>query len=145
MADKNPLMSKVSPPSELPSFIRNKQLTEDSETKTEPTFNPVIPPEKNITSPAPKQQESNESNDEPIEESKEDLPSMQDIANVLSPLTDGVKNSVLFGWVKDSFKESVKIAKESVDKVVTTLDPQMSQIICESTDYSHPSFQIQKL
>lgn len=49
----------------------------------------------------------------------------------LSPLTEGVKNSVLFGWVKDTVKSSVQQAKSGIDLVVTTLDPQMSGLICK--------------
>jgi len=42
-----------------------------------------------------------------------------------------VKNSVLFGWVKSGMKTGVQKAKQSIDKVVTTLDPQMAHLICE--------------
>lgn len=50
----------------------------------------------------------------------------------LSPITEGVKNSVLFGWMKDTVKSSVQQAKSGIDLVVTTLDPQMSGLICKN-------------
>jgi hypothetical protein len=52
----------------------------------------------------------------------------------LSPLTEGVKNSVLFGWMKDTVKSSVQQAKSGIDTLVSTLDPQMSGLICKSSN-----------
>jgi hypothetical protein len=131
MTDKNPLISNISPPTELPSFILQQQTAQKPETEdVGKNFSPVIPEAKNITSEPPKQSSSNEtsSNDVPAEV-KNELPSMQDIAQALSPITEGVKNSVLFDWVKSGVKTSVQKAKDSIDKVVTTLDPQMAQLI----------------
>lgn len=133
MADKNPLISNISPPTELPSFILHKQPAKDDAAAAEsPTakFLPAIPA---TTSQEPQQQNAEEKSIESDE--RNELPSMQDIASALSPITEGVKNSVLFGWVKDTVKSGMKTgvqkAKESIDKVVTTLDPQMSQLICK--------------
>lgn len=132
MADKNPMTSNISPPTDLPSFI----LQQQSPKKEGNTFSPAIPSEKNITAEPPKPTAQKKPEEEiPTEEQHDELPSMQDIAQALSPITEGVKNSVLFGWVKDTVKSGissgVQRAKECADKVVTTLDPQMSQLICK--------------
>ena len=137
MSDQNPLISKVSPPTELPSFILQQQPTKQAEAGTSQNrFTAALPA-------STQQQETLEGAQETVKETfadegqatNEELPSIQDIANALSPLTDGVKNSVLFGWVKDTVKSGMKSgvqkAKESIDKVVTTLDPQMSHLICK--------------
>lgn len=130
MSEKKPLITNVQPPSELPSFIaqqsssskeQNSENKDKSEIATE-KFSPAIPAEKNFVSAPP-----HESDDEDLD----DIPSIQNLADALSPITDGVKNSILFGWVKDTMKSGVQLTKESIDKVVTTLDPQMSQIICK--------------
>lgn len=142
MSGKNPLISNVSPPTELPSFILQQQTAkepEKSESKTEPEpstskFTAAIPSQEKVEDPKDKIETST---DEAVEENE--LPSLQEIAQAFSPITDGVKNSVLFGWVKDAVKSGMTtgvaaakaVAKESIDKVVTTLDPQMSQLICE--------------
>lgn len=136
MTDKNPLISNVSPPTELPSFVRQQQPEEPSASK--PKFVAAIPPQPQ----QPKaEQPKSEASDQPVAEevTDETLSSMQDIAQALSPITDGVKNSVLFGWVKDTVKSGsgtfLEKAKQSLDKVVTTLDPQMAQLICELIDF----------
>lgn len=128
-SDKNPLISNVAPPTELPNFIVQQQPPkEDSK---ESKFVPAIPFTANPTETATTTQETRKENDDLVsEDQREELPSMQDIAQALSPLTEGVKNSVLFGWVQKGVKTGVQKAKDSIDKVVTTLDPQMSQLIC---------------
>lgn len=131
MTDKNPLISNVSPPTELPSFVLQQQPEESSK----PKFVAAIPPQPQ--QPKVDQPKSEASEPAVAEEvTDETLPSMQDIAQALSPITDGVKNSVLFGWVKDTVKSGsgtfLEKAKQSIDKVVTTLDPQMAQLICKS-------------
>lgn len=142
MSDKNPLISNVSPPTELPSFILQQQPAKEPE-KTEAgpvpaKFAAAIPSQQE-----PEDQQKIEANTHKAEEEVEsELPSMQEIAQALSPITDGVKNSVLFGWVKDAVKSGMTtgvaaakaVAKESIDKVVTTLDPQMSQLICKQIE-----------
>lgn len=134
MTDKNPLISNVSPPTELPSFVLQQQPEEPGNSK--PKFVAAIPPQQpKVEQPKPVP------SDQPVAEevTDETLPSMQDIAQALSPITDGVKNSVLFGWVKDTVKSGsgtfLEKAKQSLDKVVTTLDPQMAQLICELIDF----------
>lgn len=130
MSKKNTSISNIPPPTELPSFV--------VQPKTEPEaskFSPAIPADKNITSEPPTPKESPKQEEAAdvasAEEKQDELPSMQDIANALSPITDGVKNSVLFGWMKDGVNMSVQKAKESIDIVVSTLDPQMGQLICK--------------
>lgn len=139
MSDKNPLISKIPPPTELPSFIVQQKSSQETEAEAS-KFCPEIPADKNITSSptktAKKSQRADESDDNvKTEEQEDELPSMQDIAQALSPLTEGVKNSVLFSWVKSGVQkvctQSVQKAKESIDMVVSTLDPQMGQLICE--------------
>lgn len=132
MAEKNSLISNVSPPTELPSFILQQQPEEPNTSK--PKFVAAIPPQpQQAKVEKPKSEASDQAAAE--EATDETLPSMQDIAHALSPITDGVKNSVLFGWVKDTVKSGsgtfLEKAKQSIDKVVTTLDPQMAQLICE--------------
>lgn len=100
MAEKNPLISNISPPTELPSFIKQQQPNEEeSKSPTSSKFVPAIPAQQPAQQQQP-QQKANE--DEGLTDEADpmgDLPSMQDIAQALSPITDGVKNSVLFGWV----------------------------------------------
>lgn len=117
MSDKSKI-STVSPPSELPSFLVQQQ----KESK-ESNFQAAIPPEKGSNIEDVTKSENIEAKDE--------FPSLQmeDIAQALSPLTEGVKNSVFYGWMKESVKSSVQIAKNSVQKVVVTLDPQMGSIL----------------
>lgn len=130
MSDKNPSISNVAPPAELPSFILQQQIAKPEEPETsKPKFTPAIPPQKQVED----KKETSEKADvvEAKEEDEGELPSMQDIAQAFSPITEGVKNSVLFGWMKSGMKTGVQKAKESIDKVVTTLDPQMAQLICK--------------
>lgn len=134
MSEKNSLMSNIPPPTELPNFILQQKSPQESEPEAS-KFNPAIPADKNITSEPPAAQDSQKqkgtSESVPADDEQEELPSMQDIAHALSPITDGVKNSVLFGWVKSGVNMSVQKAKESIDIVVSTLDPQMGQLICK--------------
>lgn len=137
MSDQNPLISKVSPPTELPSFVLQQQPAKEAEAGTSQNrFTAALPL-------STQQQETSDGAQPTVkgtfadeeQATNEELPSIQDIANALSPITDGVTNSVLFGWVKDTVKSGMKTgvqkAKESIDMVVTTLDPQMSHLICK--------------
>lgn len=118
-SDKISLISNVAPPTELPSFVVQQQSNEDTSSK----FVPAIP-----FTPTT-QQIPNNDDSIPAPDQKQDIPSMQDIAQALSPLTEG--GSVLLGWVQQGMKTAKATAKDSIDKVVTTLDPQMSQLICK--------------
>lgn len=125
MSDKseNSKISTVAPPVELPSFVLQQQKEQGTK------FQAAIPPQDD-TIPHNTQNEENKTE---IEE-KQETTQMQDIAQALTPLTEGVKNSVLYGWMKDSIKSSMEIAKDSVQKVVVTLDPQMSGILFSGGD-----------
>ncbi|CRK91122.1 CLUMA_CG004810, isoform A [Clunio marinus] len=139
MSDKiNSLITNIPPPTELPTFVlQNQSNTAEKEIESPPSkekFNPVIPIEKNFTVPTPTSTASAETPPTPDDpKNEEQKPTQEDIAQVFLPLTDGVKNSVIFGWMKDTVKSGLKsgmqITKESIDKVVTTLDPQMAQLI----------------
>lgn len=124
----NPLISNVAPPTELPNFIVQQQKIESEGSNTK--FSAAIPLEKNLTAEAPEV-----SHDEQ-DEVKNDLPGLpvDEIKAALSPLTEGVKNSVLFGWMKDSIKSSSEVLQSGIQKMVVTLDPQMSSILYSGGD-----------
>lgn len=129
MSEKNnPLISNIAPPSELPTFIRQQQPADEAETSK---FSAAIPPEKNITAEIPK-----EEIDDDKSSNKSELPALpvDEIRAALSPLTDGVKNSVLFGWMKDTVRSSSEVLQSSLQKMVVTLDPQMSSILYSGGD-----------
>lgn len=132
---KNPLMSNVAPPSELPSFLVQQKQTEEAKQEQESPqkFSAAIPPEKNVTNEDPKIE--NEVSDD-SSGAKMELPAIpvDDIKAALSPLTEGVKNSVLFGWMKDSLKSSSEVLQTGIQKMVVTLDPQMSSILYSGGD-----------
>lgn len=121
------MTSNVSPPTELPSFLLPQ--TKDGEKEPESKFSPAIPMEKNYIST-----NDEDKNKEAAAEEDSSVIPLQDIAQALSPLTEGVKNSVFYGFIKDSFKSGMDIAKDSMHKVVTTLDPQMSGILYSGGD-----------
>lgn len=128
----NPLISNIPPPAELPSFIVQQQKKEEaSDESASLKFSAAIPPEKNVTSESPKQVTHTEE-----DEVKNELPALpvDEIRAALSPLTEGVKNSVLFGWMKDSIKSSSEVLQSGIQKMVVTLDPQMSSILYSGGD-----------
>jgi non-canonical (house-cleaning) NTP pyrophosphatase len=122
---KNPLMSNIAPPAQLPDFLLGQQKQDE---ETAAVKFAAIPPEK--------QQTNIESGVEQKDVKKNDLPALpvQELAEALSPLTEGVKNSMIFGWMKEGIKNSLEVAKDSVQKVVVTLDPQMSGILFTGGD-----------
>lgn len=137
MSDKsNPLLSNIAPPTDLPSFIvqPKSQPSEESPESSTSKFTAAIPAAEPVK-PA-EAAEKNETRDGGAGQVYDDLPSMQNIAEAFSPITEGVKNSVLFGWMKSGVKTGVQKAKDSLDKVVTVLDPQMAQLICEYDKFS---------
>lgn len=134
MSEKNPLISNISPPSELPSFIRSPQKSSDVKEEVDTAkFSAAIPPEKNITSEVPKEQFDDENEKNSI---KSELPALpvDEIKAALSPLTEGVKNSVLFGWMKDTVRSSSEVLQSGIQRMVVTLDPQMSSILYSGGD-----------
>lgn len=125
--NNNSLISNINPPTELPNFLR--QSNDAKEVEDTNKFSAAIPPEKNITT-------KNISNDDEKNLAKSELPALpvDEIKAALSPLTDGVKNSVLFGWMKDTVKSSSEVLHSGLQRMVVTLDPQMSSILYSGGD-----------
>lgn len=125
MGDTSKLASKIQPPSELPSFLTQKTSEQVEKESSDDKKSEIVKDE------SQEQEQKNEEVETP------ELPAlpMQEIANALTPITEGVKNSVLYSWMKDSIKSSVEIAKDSVQSFVVTLDPQMSGILYSGGDY----------
>ncbi|XP_058121328.1 protein PRRC1-like [Anopheles ziemanni] len=163
------ILSNVSPPSELPSFITanvataatditvtqsNKPSAVDDGAKkdeTEPfiptTFSPAIPPSKDtsllLSADQPMAVDAVHRGGEPeAEPVHRDFASMilnpEPVAAALSPITQG--GSALFGWMKGAvsgggiLQKVAEKAKNSVDTIVTTLDPQMKEYINSGGD-----------
>lgn len=118
MSDSKNLLTKLPPPSELPSFVMQKQESPTEAKKLLDIAEPAA-----VTTKEPSDQDKPQTATTPLEASPEsDLPSIQ---AALSPITEGVKNSVFYSWMKDVSKVGVEKAKASIEKVVTTLDPQV--------------------
>lgn len=152
------ILSNISPPSELPSFITasttgqpavsqqpSSSDQEDSPRKgneTDPfistTFSPAIPSSKDtsLSTPGPPEQASTAASGSEAKTSR-DFANMilnpEPLAEALSPITQG--GSALFGWMKGAVSSNgilqkvAEKAKSSVDTIVTTLDPQMKEYI----------------
>ncbi|XP_076659494.1 protein PRRC1-like isoform X2 [Halictus rubicundus] len=121
------LLSNVAPPSALPSFISNSgtTLSENlTQNKQEPSKSILNAP------PKPLQQESQQATTIPIA-----TPPQQNVQNAPqteSPIQDlGMIGGGLFSWVKETVANSnvlskvAEKAKNSVNTMITTLDPQM--------------------
>lgn len=157
------ILSNISPPTELPSFVtaavsgapsgtvsidstaHSPTGDEDSPKKgneTDPfiptTFSPAIPSSKDT---------STVGGGEPIlvegtPKVNRDFAGMvlnpEPLADALSPITQG--GSALFGWMKGAVSNNgilqkvAEKAKSSVDTIVTTLDPQMKEYINSGGD-----------
>uniref|UniRef100_A0A182MYX4 NTPase_I-T domain-containing protein n=1 Tax=Anopheles dirus TaxID=7168 RepID=A0A182MYX4_9DIPT len=162
------ILSNVSPPSELPSFITATVATaaagtdstasgappvDDATAKrdeTEPflptTFSPAIPASKDTSQLRAEQVMAAEAGQHTVEPAPEpvgrDFANMilnpEPVAAALSPITQG--GSALFGWMKGAVSGSgilqkvAEKAKNSVDTIVTTLDPQMKEYINSGGD-----------
>uniref|UniRef100_A0A182VUF7 NTPase_I-T domain-containing protein n=1 Tax=Anopheles minimus TaxID=112268 RepID=A0A182VUF7_9DIPT len=164
------ILSNVSPPSELPSFITANVATAGTESvpssssiptaivedaskkdETEPfiptKFSPAIPASKD-TSQFTAEQAMAAAGVHPEEPPRQPEPVGREFANMilnpepvaaaLSPITQG--GSALFGWMKGAVSGSgilqkvAEKAKNSVDTIVTTLDPQMKEYINSGGD-----------
>lgn len=164
------ILSNVSPPSDLPSFITGNvatpaaggadvamipqairpAITDDVNAKkdeTEPfiptTFSPAIPPSKDTSQsipagpPVAPSVEGESSSPEPTHAFAGMILNPEPVAAALSPITQG--GSALFGWMKGAvssggiLQKVAEKAKNSVDTIVTTLDPQMREYISMST------------
>ncbi|XP_050100832.1 protein PRRC1-like [Anopheles aquasalis] len=163
------ILSNVSPPTDLPSFITGNVATaggpdvamvppairppiaDDANTKkdeTEPfiptTFSPAIPPSKDTSQsipsgpPAAAPVEGQSSSPEPTHSFAGLTLNPEPVAAALSPITQG--GSALFGWMKGAvssggiLQKVAEKAKNSVDTIVTTLDPQMREYINSGGD-----------
>lgn len=154
------MLSNISPPTELPSFITNVPVppqpivppTVDAQptivspvtnlptaiqTELHPTFSAAIPPQNdNETVPSGAPPTSSESNDSISAAFRSMALNPNAVSHALEPITQGGAN--LFGWVKGAVSNSGGLlqkvadkAKSSVDSIVTTLDPQMRDYICK--------------
>lgn len=133
-------LTNLPPPVELPSFVMQIQSSSIEGKKSLDAPEPSEPKNESGTQDDQPHQPSgvSQTTNPPEASPESDLTSIQDISAALSPITEGVKNSVLYGWMKDTVKSvsrvGVEKAKASIDKVVTTLDPQMSALIYSGGD-----------
>ncbi|XP_058818808.1 protein PRRC1-like [Topomyia yanbarensis] len=154
------LLSNINPPSELPSFITavappvalqqpvaGDHQSEESPkkgTETDPfiptTFSPAIPASKDTNYIG--QQDPDATSASGTAKISRDFASMvlnpEPLAEALSPITQS--GSALFGWMKGAVSHNgilqkvAEKAKNSVDTIVTTLDPQMKEYINSGGD-----------
>uniref|UniRef100_A0A6B2E6J8 Non-canonical purine NTP phosphatase/PRRC1 domain-containing protein n=1 Tax=Phlebotomus kandelakii TaxID=1109342 RepID=A0A6B2E6J8_9DIPT len=146
------LLSNVGPPSALPANLilapaapqnpdtnppveggAAEQATVEPHIPT--TFSPAIPPNKNTSA---EQTPADETSSQADNLGHLNL-NPEPVASALGPLTQS--GSSLFGWVKDAASSGGGIlskvaekAKNSVDTLVTTLDPQMKEYIYSGGD-----------
>lgn len=132
------LLSNVAPPSALPSFIANQQLPLNTPKETEQTVVKSENVEKTgetssdfgvqTKQPQAQGQPTQDESPEPFESVHIADNQSQDIGNV---------GGILFSWVKDNVVNSnvlskvAEKAKNSVNSMITTLDPQMREFICK--------------
>ncbi|XP_059618037.1 protein PRRC1-like [Phlebotomus argentipes] len=121
-----PVPQDPSPPAEAPTAV-------DSHIST--TFSPAIPPNKNTSA---EQTPAMDTSTEGANLGHLNL-NPEPITAALGPLTQS--GASLFGWVKDAASSGGGIlskvaerAKNSVDTIVTTLDPQMKEYIYSGGD-----------
>lgn len=156
------ILSNISPPSELPSFVttaasgvtvdttqQQSAMEEEQSSRRDPesdpfiptTFSPAIPSNKDTSTVVGGESESSETAGNTARTGK-DFASMvlnpEPLADALSPITQG--GSALFGWMKGAvtnngiLQKVAEKAKSSVDTIVTTLDPQMKEYINSGGD-----------
>lgn len=157
------ILSNISPPSELPSFVttaaasqpsgvvlttqQQSSMEEEQSSRPNPESDPFIPTTFSAAIPSNKDTstvaggESTESAGSAIRTGK-DFANMvlnpEPLADALSPITQG--GSALFGWMKGAVSNNgilqkvAEKAKSSVDTIVTTLDPQMKEYINSGGD-----------
>ena len=130
------ILSNVSPPSQLPSFVTamsGQTGAESSEPFIPTTFSAAIPPNKDTSTSAPQ----TENLEENVAKHSSDFRSLslnpEPVANALSPITQ--QGTAIYDWMKGAFTGNTIIQKvvdktmTAVDTVVTTLDPQMKEYI----------------
>lgn len=139
------LLSSVPPPADLPSFVLNQVPAQ-----TQPQFNPVIPeklaenfhpddlPSSSTQSP-PDAVQSPGSTSSNTSDFKKLVLNPEPVVKALAPLTNA--STSLFGWVKGAADASGGLlqkigekAMNSMDTLVTTLDPQMKEYIRSGGD-----------
>lgn len=118
----------VIPPATPLQKIVHNMASKDAEPHISSTFSPAIPPTKNTSTEQTLVVISNNLNHLSL--------NPEPVATALGPLTQS--SSSLFGWVKGAASSGGGIlskvaekAKNSVDTIVTTLDPQMKEYLCE--------------
>lgn len=138
------LLSNVAPPSALPSFISNPGMT-----LSEKSTNLQIPTQKKHHEPEPNKSMLNTSiqpkvlQQEPhqVTTSTTVTPSIQNVQNTIPPESliqdTGIVGGGLLSWVKETVVNSnvlskvAEKAKNSMNTMITTLDPQMREFICK--------------
>ena len=143
------LLSSVPPPSELPNFVLN-QVPAATKTDSEPKFSPAIPAalsqNYHESASASKDSKETENLDEqiPSPSTSSDFKKLslnpEPVVKALAPLTQAASSSI-FGWVNKAADVSGGLlskigekAMNSMDTLVTTLDPQMKEYIRNGGD-----------
>ncbi|XP_034177448.2 protein PRRC1-A isoform X1 [Osmia lignaria lignaria] len=141
------LLSNVAPPSALPSFISNHGMT-----VSEKSTNLQIPTQKKHHEPEPNKSMLNTTmqpkvlQQEPhqVTTSTTVTPSIQNVQNTVPPESliqdTGIVGGGLLSWVKETVVNSnvlskvAEKAKNSMNTMITTLDPQMREFIYSGGD-----------
>lgn len=139
------LLSSIAPPSALPSFITSSSSqSPSSSTSPEQENSKPNPSSSNALADEKSSAEGENSNQSQQEARKSSISSEQATVNV--PLTEnevsdaGVLGAGLFSWVKETMVNSnvlskvAEKAKNSVNSMITTLDPQMREFIYSGGD-----------
>ncbi len=113
-------MSNIPPPTDLPNFVLQQQRKDDvkSDEGSNSKFQAAIPAEKNTST---EQKQSDDEVKNKIEGNVLPALPIDDIKAALSPITEGVKNSSLFGWVNASLKSSSEVLQTGIQKMVKRL------------------------
>lgn len=150
-ADKGPspptnLLSSVPPPAELPTYILNQVPVEQPKVQTS-TFSPAIPSNLSENFHEPSTSHNDQTTTPPSSPNTSDFKKLtlnpDPVVNALAPLTQLATNSgsALFGWMNKAADVSGGLlqkigekAMNSMDTLVTTLDPQMKDFIRSGGD-----------
>lgn len=126
------LLSNVAPPSALPSFITNPVCIPPGVLTSQPQESVKIEGVK----PPTQLPEGLQTTELTVSASSDNMPQVLDAPD--SPTIDtGALAGSLFTWMKDTVANSNMLskvaekAKNSVNSMITTLDPQMREFICE--------------
>jgi hypothetical protein len=161
MSDKSGnILSNVSPPTELPSFVKPAEVATVSPTKSsepfiEKTFSPAIPSE--VAKPVSHLDRLPPLNMDPVAQALSPITQSESRNRKIERIPDfkTIKiiiiftgSSALFGWMKGAvsgnqiLQRVAETAKSSVDTLVYTLDPQMKDYLRELKEVCHfrPTF-----